>query len=108
MTTSATAAATPPTGAPHAPSGLRTDGIYNGRTVPLRWTDLATDETGYRLERSPTADFTTVDLSVTLPPVQNVVGPPGVIVGAVGIGFTTTAVAGDASLVQPLVVCVTV
>jgi len=45
---------------------------------------------------------------VTEPPAQNVVGPPGVIVGVDGIGFTVTVVADDAALVQPLVVTVTV
>ena len=48
------------------------------------------------------------DVSVTLPPAQNVVGPPGVIVGVDGIALTVTVVAADAELVQPLVVTVTV
>ena len=48
------------------------------------------------------------EVSVTLPPVQNVVGPPALIVGVDGIGFTVTLVAADAALVQPLVVTVTV
>ena len=48
------------------------------------------------------------DVSVTLPPVQNVVAPSGVIVGVAGIGFTVTLVADDAALVQPVVVTVTV
>ena len=39
-------------------------------------------------------------VSVTLPPGQNVVGPPGVIV-AVAAGLTVTAVAADVAL-QPL------
>ena len=49
-----------------------------------------------------------LDVSVTLPPVQNDVGPPGVIVGVPGSGFTVTLVAAEAALVQPLVVTVTV
>ena len=32
----------------------------------------------------------TEDVSTTEPPVQNVVGPPAVITGAAGIGFTVT------------------
>jgi hypothetical protein len=38
---------------------------------------------------------------------QKVVGPPGVIVGVVGIGLTVTVVAGDAALLQLLAVTVT-
>ncbi len=49
-----------------------------------------------------------LDVSVTLPPVQKVVGPPGVIVGVAGIGLTVTVVAAEAALVQPLAVTVTV
>ena len=49
-----------------------------------------------------------LEVSVTLPPVQNVVGPPGVIVGVAGAGFTVTTVAADGALVQPLVVTMTV
>jgi len=49
-----------------------------------------------------------LEVSVTLPPVQNVVGPPGVIVGVAGIGLTVTAVAAEAALEQPLVVTMTV
>jgi hypothetical protein len=42
-----------------------------------------------------------LDVSVTLPPKeQNVVGPPGVIVGVAGSGFTVTVVAEEAALVQ--------
>ena len=48
------------------------------------------------------------DVSVTLPPVQNVVGPPGVMVGVGGIGLTVTVVAADGALVQPLEVTTTV
>jgi hypothetical protein len=43
-----------------------------------------------------------LDVSPTLPPVQNVVGPPGVIVGVAGIGLTVTTVAADGALVQLL------
>ncbi len=49
-----------------------------------------------------------LDVSRTLPPVQNVVGPPGVTVGVAGIGLTVTVVAAEAALVQPLAVTVTV
>ena len=48
------------------------------------------------------------EVSTTLPPEQNVVGPPGVMVGADGIGFTVTVTPAEAGDVQPLVVCVTV
>jgi hypothetical protein len=40
----------------------------------------------------------TLDVNVTLPPVQNVNGPPAVIVGIEGIVLTVTAVAADATL----------
>jgi hypothetical protein len=49
-----------------------------------------------------------LDVSVTLPPVQNVVGPLGVIVGVAGAGVTVTAVDAEAALGQPLVVTTTV
>jgi hypothetical protein len=49
-----------------------------------------------------------LDVSVTLPPVQNVVGPPGVIVGVGGVGLTVTLVAAEAALEQPLFVTTTV
>ena len=49
-----------------------------------------------------------LDVSVTLPPVQNVVGPPGVIVGVGGAGLTVTFVADEDALLQPLVVTTTV
>ena len=39
-----------------------------------------------------------LDVNVTLPPVQNVVDPPAVIVGVAGVGFTVTAVAVDEAL----------
>ena len=42
-----------------------------------------------------------LDVSVTEPPVQNVVGPPAEIVGVDGIGFTVTDVAAEGELVQP-------
>ena len=45
-----------------------------------------------------------LDVSVTLPPSQNVVGPPGVIVGVVGVGVTVTVVVAEAALGQPLIV----
>jgi hypothetical protein len=49
-----------------------------------------------------------LELSETLAPVQKVVGPPGVIVGVAGIGFTVTVVALEGELVQPLAVIVLV
>lgn len=45
--------------------------------------------------------FALLDVSVTLPPWQNVVGPPGVITGVGGIGFTVTTVAADWRLMHP-------
>jgi xanthosine utilization system XapX-like protein len=49
-----------------------------------------------------------LDVRVTLPPVQNVVGPLGVIVGVAGIGLTVTVVIAEAALEHPLVVTMTV
>lgn len=43
-----------------------------------------------------------------MPPVQNVVGPPAVIVGEGGIGFTVTVVPAEGADVQPDTVTVTV
>jgi hypothetical protein len=44
------------------------------------------------------------DVSVTDPPEQNVVGPPAVMEGVAGIGFTVTAMGADVADVQlPLV-----
>jgi hypothetical protein len=48
------------------------------------------------------------DVNSTLPPAQNVVGPPGVIVGVGGRGFTVTVVPADGADVQPATVTVTV
>ena len=48
------------------------------------------------------------DVNVTEPPSQKVVGPPGVMVGVAGIGFTVTVVPAEAAEVQPLLVTVTV
>jgi hypothetical protein len=45
-----------------------------------------------------------LDVKVTLPPVQNVVGPPGVIVGVAASGVTVTVVAVEGALGQPLAV----
>jgi hypothetical protein len=47
-------------------------------------------------------DDPALDVNVTLPPVQNVVNPPAVIVGAAGNGFTVTEVATEALLRHPL------
>jgi hypothetical protein len=49
-----------------------------------------------------------LDVSETLPNSQNVVGPPGVIVGVDGVGFTVTAVAAEDAVGQPLAVTVVV
>jgi hypothetical protein len=49
-----------------------------------------------------------LDVSVTLPPVQNVVGPPGVMVGVAGIGLAVTTVAAEGALVHQVDVTVTV
>ena len=42
-----------------------------------------------------------LDVSVTLPPAQNVVGPPALIVGVAGIGVAVTVTGADAGLEQP-------
>lgn len=49
-----------------------------------------------------------LEVSVTLPPEQKLNGPPGMIVGAGGLGLTVTVVALDAALGQPLDVTTTV
>ena len=48
-----------------------------------------------------------LDVKVTLPPAQKVVGPPALIVGVAGNGFTVTAVVADEALWHPftLVTC---
>ena len=43
-----------------------------------------------------------LDVRVTEPPAQNVVGPEAVIVGVAGNAFTVTTVAADARLKHPL------
>jgi hypothetical protein len=45
-----------------------------------------------------------LEVSVTLSPAQNVVGPPGVIVGVAGSGFTVTVVAVEGALVVAVTV----
>ena len=52
----------------------------------------------------PVAAF---DINVTLPPAQNVVGPPAVTTGLFGVGLLTTC-AADGLDVQPALVAVTV
>jgi hypothetical protein len=42
-----------------------------------------------------------LEVKVTLPPAQKVVGPPAVIVGVVGKAFTVTTVAAEAKLWHP-------
>lgn len=49
-----------------------------------------------------------LDVSDTEPPVQNVVGPPGVTVGVEGVVLTVTVVPDDAAELQPLSVTTTV
>jgi hypothetical protein len=49
-----------------------------------------------------------LEVSVTLPPAQNVVGPPGVIVGVAGVGVTVTVVGFEGALLQPPLVTITV
>ena len=58
-----------------------------------------------RLWRWPEA---LLEVNRTLPPAQNVVGPPTVMVGVAGVGFIVTLVADDGALAQPLVVTMTV
>lgn len=48
------------------------------------------------------------EVSSTEPPVQNVVGPPGVIVGVAGNGFTVTNVATEVAEQPDALVTVTV
>ena len=48
------------------------------------------------------------DVNTTLPPAQKVNGPPAVMVGVAGIGFTVTVVPAEATEVQPPLVRVTV
>ena len=43
-----------------------------------------------------------LEVSVTEPPAQNVVGPEAVIVGVAGKALTVTTVAADAGLKHPL------
>ena len=43
-----------------------------------------------------------LEVSVTLPPAQKVVGPPAVTVGAEGSGFTVTVIAFEVGEAQPL------
>jgi len=42
-----------------------------------------------------------LEVSVTLPPLQNVVGPPALIVGVAGVGFTVTVDDAEGVLLQP-------
>ena len=44
-----------------------------------------------------------LDVRVTLPPAQNVVGPDGLIVGVAGVGFTVTVTGSETAEVQPAV-----
>ena len=47
-----------------------------------------------------------LEVSTTLPPWQNVVAPPAVIVGLAGNAFTVTVVANDAAELHPLALVV--
>ena len=49
-----------------------------------------------------------LEVKVTLPPVQNVVGPLAVTVGPLTGGATVTTIGADAEDVQPATVCVAV
>ena len=49
-----------------------------------------------------------LDVNVTEPPAQNVVSPPGVIVGVVGIWVTVTVIPVDGLELQPSDVTITV
>jgi len=49
-----------------------------------------------------------LEVSVTDPPLQNVVGPPGVIVGVGGIGLTVTVVVAEGAEEQLFSVSTTV
>ena len=49
-----------------------------------------------------------LEVSVTLPPSKNVVGPLGVIVAVGGVGFTVTAVAVEGEVLQPPLVTIVV
>ncbi len=60
-------------------------GVKIPREIPLRYQAL------------PVA---LLEVSVTLPPLQNVVGPPAVIDGVGGIALTVTVTASDGALVQ--------
>ena len=46
-------------------------------------------------------DEPALEVKVTLPPAQNVSGPPAVIVGVAGSAFTVTVVGNEAALWQP-------
>ena len=56
-------------------------------------------------QRFPVADD---EVRTTLPPAQNVVGPPAEMVGVAGNGFTVTVVPAEGNDVQPPLVRVTV
>ena len=49
-----------------------------------------------------------LELSVTLPPAQKVVGPDAPTVGVAGIGLTVTVVPLEGALLHPLAVTTTV
>ena len=48
-----------------------------------------------------TLPLAALDVRVTLPPLQKVVGPPGVMVGVGGMGFTVTTVGVETVEVHP-------
>src|SRR5258708_14966037 len=49
-----------------------------------------------------------LEVSVTLPPAQKVVGPPGVMVGTAGTALMVTVIVADARLLQAPAVTTTV
>ena len=49
-----------------------------------------------------------LEVSVTLPPSQNVVAPLGVIVGVAGVGVTVTVVGFEGALLHPPLVTIVV
>jgi ELWxxDGT repeat protein len=50
---------------PLPPSGLNVT-VLSASTIRLTWTDNANNELGYRIDRSTTADFSSIDARVTL------------------------------------------
>lgn len=73
--------------------------------VPLAVTTMSSVDSAVDQELPLVAE----ELRVTDPPAQKVVGPPAVITGAAGIGFTVTVTGAEAGETHPFAsVCVTV